>query len=142
MLNFVLPSSIVLKYRLCPYYVIPPYRAVSFVVVRHHWLGDDYWAVILYRLGFIARSKFGGVYFVGRKETGSFSRWMRSLVFSIYVRAFGPFLWRSTEVRKKHRSTEIHGGQKLREVSTVPLSHAIRVQSQQFGPSKQASDRL
>ena len=26
------------------------------VVVRHHWLGDDYWAAISYWLGFIATS--------------------------------------------------------------------------------------
>ena len=51
-----------------PSYVIPPCRAVPFVVVRHHRLGDDYWAAISYRLGFIARSKFGGVYFVGTHD--------------------------------------------------------------------------
>ena len=66
--EFGVTSSIVLKYRLClkrfPSYVIPPYRAVSFVVVRHHRLGDDYWAAISYRLGPIALSSFGGVYFV------------------------------------------------------------------------------
>ena len=48
-----------------PSYVIPPYRAVSFVVVRHHWLCHDYWAAIPYRLGLVALSSFGGVYFVG-----------------------------------------------------------------------------
>ena len=47
-----------------PSYVISPYRAIPFVVVRHHRLGDDYWAAISYRLGFFARSKFEGVYFV------------------------------------------------------------------------------
>ena len=61
-------SSIVLKYRLSlkrfPSYVIPSYRAVSFVVVRHHRLGDDYWAAISYWLGPIALSSIGGVYFV------------------------------------------------------------------------------
>ena len=63
-LNFVLLSSIVLtgKRQLClkrfPSYVIPPYRTVSFVVVRHHRLGDDYWAAISYRLGFIALQVF------------------------------------------------------------------------------------
>jgi len=46
-------------------YVIGLYWVVSFVVVRHHQLGDDYWAAISYRLGFIALSGFGGVYFVG-----------------------------------------------------------------------------
>ena len=46
-----------------PFYVIALYRAEGFVVARHHRLGDDYWAAISYRLGFIARSKFGGVYF-------------------------------------------------------------------------------
>jgi len=46
-------------------YVIPPYRAASFVVLRHHWLGDNYWAAISYRLGLIMLSSFGGVYFVG-----------------------------------------------------------------------------
>ena len=30
-----------------PSYVIPPCRAVPFVVVRHHRLGDDYWAAIV-----------------------------------------------------------------------------------------------
>ena len=71
LLNFVLLSSIVLtsEQRLClkrfPSYVIPPYRAVSFVVVRHHRLGDDYFAAISYWLGPIALSSFGGVYFVG-----------------------------------------------------------------------------
>ena len=70
----MLLSSIVLtgKQRLClktfPSYVIPPYRVVSFVVVRHHRLGDDYWAAISYRLGFIALSSFGGVYFVGTHD--------------------------------------------------------------------------
>ena len=51
-----------------PSYVIPPYRAVSFVVVRHHRLADDYWAAISYQVGFIAHSKFGGVYFVGTDD--------------------------------------------------------------------------
>ena len=46
----------------------PSYRAVSFVVVRHHRLGDDYWAAISYRLGLIALSSFGGVYFVGTHD--------------------------------------------------------------------------
>ena len=44
-----------------PSYVIPLYWVVSFVVVRHHRLGHDYWAAISYRLGFIALSRFGGV---------------------------------------------------------------------------------
>ena len=70
--EFGVTSSIVLKYRLClkcfPSYVIPPYRAVSFVVVRHHRLGDDYWAAISYRLGPIALSSFGGLYFVETHE--------------------------------------------------------------------------
>ena len=51
-----------------PSYVIPPYKVVSFVVVRHHRLGDDYWAAISYRLGLIALSSFGGVYFVGTHD--------------------------------------------------------------------------
>ena len=51
-----------------PSYVIPAYRAVSFVVVRHRRLVHDYWAAILYRLGFIALSRFGGVYFVGTHD--------------------------------------------------------------------------
>ena len=51
-----------------PSYVIPPYRAVSFVVVRHHRLADDYWAAISYRLGLIALFSFGGVYFVGTDD--------------------------------------------------------------------------
>ena len=48
-----------------PSYAILPYRAVSFVVVRHHRLVHDCWAAVSYRLGFIALSRFGGVYFVG-----------------------------------------------------------------------------
>jgi len=48
-----------------PSYVIALYWGVSFVGVRHHRLGDDYWAAISYRLGFIVLSRFGGVYFVG-----------------------------------------------------------------------------
>jgi len=48
-----------------PSYVIALYWVVSFVIVTHYWLGDDYWAAISYRLGFIALSRFGGVYFVG-----------------------------------------------------------------------------
>ena len=73
-LTFVLLSSIVLtgEQRFClkrfPSYVIPPYRAVSFVVVRHHRLGDNYWAAISYRLGLIALPSFGGVYFVGTHD--------------------------------------------------------------------------
>jgi len=51
-----------------PSYVITLYWVVSFVVVRHHWLGDDYWAAISYRLGFIALSRFGGAYFVGTHD--------------------------------------------------------------------------
>ena len=51
-----------------PSYVIPPYRAVSFVVVRHHRLVHDYWVVVSYRLGFIVLSRFGGVYFVGTHD--------------------------------------------------------------------------
>ena len=51
-----------------PSYVIALYRVLSFVVVRHLQLGDDYWAAISYRLGFIARSKFGGVYIVGTHD--------------------------------------------------------------------------
>ena len=105
----MLQSSIVLKYRLClkrfPSYVIPPYRAVSFVVVRHHRLGGDYWAAIWYQIGFIALSRFGGVYlrrtddaFRGwRPKTGSFTWSMRSLILSIYVRSFDPFFWISNK---------------------------------------------
>ena len=48
--------------------IIPPYRAVSFVVVRHHRLGDDYRAAISYRLGLIALSRFGGIYFVATHD--------------------------------------------------------------------------
>ena len=51
-----------------PSYVIELYWVVSFVVVRHHRLGEDYWAAISYRLGLIARSRFGGVYFVGTHD--------------------------------------------------------------------------
>ena len=74
MLNFVLLSSIVLtdKQRLCLKRFLPmSFRLAGlylFVVVRHHRLGDYYWAAISYRLGFIARSKFGGVYFVGTHD--------------------------------------------------------------------------
>jgi len=71
----MLLSSIVLtgEQRLClkrlPSYVISSYRAVSFVVVvRHHRLGDNYWAAISYRVGLIALSSFGGVYFVGTHD--------------------------------------------------------------------------
>jgi len=49
----------------CSSYVILPYRAGSFVVLRHHWLGDNYWAAISYRLGLIVLSSFGRRYFVG-----------------------------------------------------------------------------
>jgi len=45
-------------------YIIQLYWVVSFVVVRHHRLGYDYWAAILYRLGFIALSRFGGAHSV------------------------------------------------------------------------------
>ena len=52
-----------------PSYAILAYTAVSFVVVmRHHRLVHDYWAAISYRLGFIALSRFGGVYFVGTHD--------------------------------------------------------------------------
>jgi len=71
----MLLSSIVLtgEQRLClkrlPSYIIPSYRVVSFVVVmRHHRLGDNYWAAISYQLGLIALSRFGGVYFVGTHD--------------------------------------------------------------------------
>jgi len=43
-------------------YVIPSYGVVSCVVVRHTWLVLDYTAAISYRLGFIALSRVGGVY--------------------------------------------------------------------------------
>ena len=74
LLNFVLLSSIVLtgEPRLClKRFLSMSFRLAGlyhFVVVRHHRLGDDYWAAISYRLGFIARSKFGGVYLVGTHD--------------------------------------------------------------------------
>ena len=44
-------------------YIIPFYWVLSSMgVVRHHWLGHDYWAAISCRLGFIALSRLGGVY--------------------------------------------------------------------------------
>ena len=51
-----------------PYYIIALYWVVSFMVVRPGWLGHDYWAAISYRLGFIALSRLGGVYFVGTHD--------------------------------------------------------------------------
>ena len=51
-----------------PSYAILPYRAAPSVAVRHHRLVHDYWAAISYRLGFIALSKFSGVYFVGTHD--------------------------------------------------------------------------
>ena len=50
-------------------YVILFYWVVSLVaVVRHRQLGLGYWATILYRLGFIVFSRFGGVYSVGTHD--------------------------------------------------------------------------
>ena len=44
-------------------YAIPSYGVIScVVVVRHTWLVLDYTAAISCRLGFIALSRFGGVY--------------------------------------------------------------------------------
>ena len=81
-----------------PSYVIALYQVLSFVLLRHHQLGDDYWAAISYRLGFIARSKFGGVYIVGTHDpfglrTGNqFLLVMDEVtILSIYVRSFVPF---------------------------------------------------
>ena len=51
-----------------PFYVITLYWVVSFVVMRHHWLGDNYWAAISYRPGLITLSSCGGVYFVGTHD--------------------------------------------------------------------------
>ena len=38
------------------------------MVVRHRRLGLDYWAAILYRLGFISLSRFGGEYLDGTQD--------------------------------------------------------------------------
>lgn len=44
------------------------YRIVSYVVMRHHRLGPDYWAAISYQLGFFLFFKFGGGYLVGTHD--------------------------------------------------------------------------
>ena len=72
-------------------YVIALYRAEDIVVVRHHSLGDDYWAAISFRLGFIARSKFGDVYFVethdafGLRTGNRFHLVMDEVTYTFYI---------------------------------------------------------
>ena len=70
----------------------------SYVVVsRTHWLGFDYSTAISYWLGFFTLFQWRHIsgwnswcVIGGRRESGSFSWRMRLLMFSIYVRLFGP----------------------------------------------------
>ena len=122
----MLLSSIVLngEQRLClkrsPSYVIRPYKAVSFVVVRHHWLGDNYWAAISYWLGLIALSSFGGVYLVrtydafGLRTGNRFLLVTDEVTYTFYIcSVVWPFLldkqatntWRAEVPQSLYRST-------------------------------------
>jgi len=84
-------------------YIIALYWVASFVVVRHHQLGLDYWAAI-----FVSARLYCALQIWRRtlswntswwcvrgwkQETGYFSWRMRSLTFPIYVWPFGPSLW-------------------------------------------------
>ena len=88
-------------------------------IVRHHRLGDNYWAAISYWLHFIARSKFGAVYFVvlmmrsgagDGKPVPPRDRWGRWS--SLYM--FGPLALSLDKMNAKNTSKrEIHGEQKF-----------------------------
>jgi len=84
-------------------YIIALYWVASFVVVRHHQLGLDYWAAIfvsarlycalqVWRRTLSWNTSWWCVR-GWRQETGYFSWRMRSLTFPIYVWPFGPSLW-------------------------------------------------
>ena len=69
-------------------------------MVRHRWLGLNYLAASSYRRGLFTLFKFGGVYLAGTRDAlwagdrkHTFEWGMGSLVFSLYVWPFGPFVW-------------------------------------------------
>ena len=83
------------------------------MVVRHHRLGDDYWAAISYRLGLIALSSFRGVYFVETHDAFGLRIGNRPLlvtdevtILSIYARSFDPFFWISKKYMASRSSAK------------------------------------
>ena len=130
LLNFVLLSSIVLKHLLSIRCFLPmSLRCIRFYLLW--WWDITNWMMIIgrlsYRLGFIARSKFGGVCFVGTHDTFGLRTGNRFLLlidevtYTFYIcSVVWPFLWTSN---KEYMA-------KFREVFTVPLSHSIRAQFQ------------